>query len=203
MSFNAKKFEEFMWQFEPGRTVNRNVYTKPTPPKPKWETEREWERSEDKEFVPTGELLSDIQSGVLDSINKKYRHTRWDMIDARFERYTVEQLKSVLQEIVDDYENDVKRWIEFCDTMCSFGADLDTFKDTVQKRHRRNMRNLEDFALYLVSAKHNKFKGVCWEDFQKKRHKMQIEHEVVINFIPIEITLGRTEIDRLIDEMDS
>lgn len=199
MSLDVRKFLAQFDEYVPSRVV------KPEPPKKKakWETEREVEQAEDKEFVPKGELLSDIQSGVMDSISKKYRHTRWDMIDARFERCNVKQLQDVLQEIVDGYNNDVKRWLEFCDTISSFGGDMETFKGTIHKRHGRNMRNLEDFASYLVSAKQNKFKDVCWDDFQKRRSKIQIEHKLVVTIRPFEMTLGRTEFEREIAELDS
>lgn len=199
MSLDLKKFMAQFDDFVPSRVV------KPEPPKKKakWETERELEQAEDKEFIPKGELLSDIQFGVMDSISKKYRHARWDMIDARFERYTVQQLQPVLQEIVDDYSKAVERWLEFCDTISSFGADMEAIKGTIQKRHGRNMKNLENFALYLVSSKRYKFVDVCWEDFQKKRNKSQIESELVITILPIEMTLGRTEFDREITELDS
>lgn len=205
MSIDFRKFAAQFGSFAPSRTVNRNVYVKPEPPKKKakWETEREMEQTEDKDFVPKGELLSDIQSGILDSIGKKYRHARWDMIDARFERHTVKQLQSVLQEIVDDYNKEVEHWLEFCDAISSFGADMEAFKGTIQKRHGRNMRNLEGFALYLVSSKHYKFTDVCWADFQKKRNKAEIENDVVVTILPIEMVLGRTEFDREIAEPDS
>lgn len=205
MSIDFRKFVAQFNDYVPNRNVNRNTYVKPEPPKKKakWETEREMEQTEDKEFTPKGELLSDIQSGILDSISKKYRHTRWDMIDARFERYTVNQLQPVLQEIVDNYNKDVEQWFAFCDTISSFGGDMQTFKGTIQKRHGRNMKNLEDFALYLVSSKHYKFKDVCWADFQKRRSKIQIEHKLVVTIRPFEITLGRTKFEQEIDELDS
>lgn len=63
MSLDVRKF---LAQFDdyvpyvPNRVVNRSRRKK----KAKWETEREVEQAEDKEFVPKGELLPDIQSGV-------------------------------------------------------------------------------------------------------------------------------------------
>lgn len=209
MDIDFRKFVEQLNDYIPNRgvnsNVNRGVYVKPEPPKKKakWETERKAEQTEDKEFVPKGELLSDIQSGILDSISKKYRHTRWDMIDARFERCNVKQLQPILQEIVDNYNKDFERWLEFCDTISSFGGDMEAFKGTIQKRHGRNLKNLEEFALYLVSSKHYKFKDVCWEDFQKKRNKAEIEHKLVVTIRPFEMKFGRTKFEQEIEELDS
>lgn len=205
MGLDVRKFLAQFDDYVPNRVVNRNTYVKPEPPKKKakWETERELEQTEDKEFVPKGELLSDIQSGVMDSINKKYRHARWNMIDARFERCTVQKLQDILQKMVDDYDKTVERWLEFCDTISSFGGDMEAFKGTIQKRHGRNMRNLEDFASYLVSAKQNKFKDVCWSDFQQRRSKIQIEHKLVVTIRPFEMTFGRTKFEQEIAELDS
>ena len=149
------------------------------------------------------ELTDTIRTGVVDKINDAYVMTQDIMTEVRFTHCTVAQMKTQLQEIVDKYEKCGERWLMFCDDLELFGADMSALREMIIKRHRRNIKNLEHYALYLVSAKTYKYKNVSWDDYLKKRRSdIDIGDKAVISIKPIRMLLGKSSVELEIEEAE-
>lgn len=149
------------------------------------------------------ELTDNIRTGVVDKINDAYTMTQDVMTEVRFTHCTVAQMQVQLQEIVDKYEKCGERWLTFCDDLELFGADMSDVRGMIIKRHRRNIKNLEHYALYLVSAKAYKYKNVSWDDYLKKR-RSDIDNgaKVVVSIKPIQMLLGKSAVELEIEEAE-